>query len=79
MIGFPKSGKELRKLGNETFQRPYRFEANEGFHLSNEQIPKRMIEIETPHGGLDPIKDRVVGRGSCIRNGLRLNDELGSK
>ncbi len=56
LIGLPKTNQELRSLGNEIFQRLYRFKIREGFKLSAESIPKRLTETETPHGTLDRTK-----------------------
>jgi len=68
----------LRELGNETFQRLYRFKVREGFNLAKEQIPRRMTEIETPYGRLDPVKLREMVRHYITlreRQGLRLRRE----
>jgi aldehyde:ferredoxin oxidoreductase len=56
IVGLPRTGSELRKLGNEVYQRLYRFKVREGFNLANEEIPKRLLEIETPFGRLDSAK-----------------------
>jgi aldehyde:ferredoxin oxidoreductase len=78
LIGLPKSGSTLRSLGNEIFQRLYRFKVREGFNLGREEIPKRMTEIETPYGRLDPGKLREMVEHYIRlreRQGLRLRRE----
>lgn len=78
LIGLPKTGKQLRDIGNEIFQRLYRFKVTEGFNLAKEEIPKRMTEIETPYGKLDPIKLReMVHQYIRVRErqGLRIRRE----
>jgi len=78
LIGLPKTGKQLRDIGNEIFQRLYRFKVTEGFNLAKEEIPKRMTEIETPYGKLDPIKLREMVQPYIRvreRQGLRLRRE----
>jgi aldehyde:ferredoxin oxidoreductase len=78
LIGLPRTGKQLRALGNEIFQNLYRFKVREGFNLASEEIPKRMTEIETPHGRLDPSRLREMVRHYIRlreRQGLRLRRE----
>lgn len=72
LIGLPKTGKELRDLGNEVFQGLYRFKVREGFNLAKEQIPKRMTEIETPYGRLDPNRLREM-----VQHYIRLRERQG--
>jgi len=75
LIGLPKTAKELRHLGNETFQRLYRFKVREGFNLAKEQIPRRMTETETPYGKLEPSRLREMVQHYIRvreRQGLRL-------
>ena len=72
LIGLPKTGKELRDLGNEIFQRLYRFKIREGFNLAKEEIPKRMTEIETPYGRLDPRRLREM-----VQHYIRLRERQG--
>jgi len=72
LIGLPKTGKELRNLGNEIFQRLYRFKVREGFNLAKEEIPKRMTEIETPYGRLDPRRLREM-----VQHYIRLRERQG--
>jgi len=72
LIGLTKTGKELRDLGNEIFQRLYRFKVREGFNLAREQIPKRMTEIETPYGKLDPSKLREM-----VQHYIRIRERQG--
>jgi len=78
LIGLPKAGGSLRGLGNEIFQRLYRFKVREGFNLGKEEIPKRMTEIETPYGRLDQGKLREMVQHYIRlreRQGLRLRRE----
>ena len=78
LIGLPKAGSTLRDLGKEIFQRLYRFKVREGFNLGREEIPKRLTEIETPYGRLDPGKLREMVRQYIRlreRQGLRLRRE----
>jgi aldehyde:ferredoxin oxidoreductase len=78
LIGLPKTGKQLRAIGNEIFQRLYRFKIREGFNLAKEEIPKRMTEVETPYGKLDPLKIREMVQQYVRlreRQGLRLRRE----
>jgi aldehyde:ferredoxin oxidoreductase len=72
LIGLSKTGKELRDLGNEIFQRLYRFKVREGFNLAREQIPKRMTEIETPYGKLDPSRLREM-----VQHYIRIRERQG--
>jgi aldehyde:ferredoxin oxidoreductase len=72
LIGLPKSGRELRDLGNEVFQRLYRFKVREGFNLTREVIPKRLTEIETPYGRLDPSRLREM-----VQQYIRLRERQG--
>lgn len=78
LIGLPKTGVELRAIGNEVFQRLYRFKVRESFNLAKEEIPKRMTEIETPYGRLDSTKIREMVQYYIKlreRQGLRLRRE----
>ena len=72
LIGLTKTGKELRDLGNEIFRRLYRFKVREGFNLAREQIPKRMTEIETPYGKLDPSRLREM-----VQHYIRIRERQG--
>lgn len=72
LIGLPKTGKELRNLGNEIFQRLYRFKVREGFNLAKEEIPKRMTETETLHGKLNPRRLREM-----VQHYIRLRERQG--
>lgn len=72
LIGLTKTDKELRDLGNEIFQRLYRFKVREGFNLAREQIPKRMTEIETPYGKLDPSRLREM-----VQHYIRIRERQG--
>jgi len=72
LIGLPKSARELRDLGNEVFQRLYRFKVREGFNLTREVIPKRLTEIETPYGRLDPSRLREM-----VQQYMRLRERQG--
>jgi len=78
LIGLPKTAGELRQLGNETFQRLYKFKVTEGFGLLREEIPKRLTEIETPFGKLDPNRLREMLQHYVKireRQGLKLRRE----
>ncbi|MEM2106555.1 MAG: aldehyde ferredoxin oxidoreductase family protein [Candidatus Bathyarchaeia archaeon] len=44
---------ELRRLGAEILRVKNRFKFREGFEYENLRIPKRILEVETPHGRLD--------------------------
>ena len=72
LIGLTKTGKDLRDLGNEIFQRLYRFKVREGFNLAREEIPKRMSEIETPYGKLDPNRLREM-----VQHYIRIRERQG--
>ncbi len=78
LIGLPKTSVELKAIGNEVFQRLYGFKVRESFNLAKEEIPKRMTEIETPHGRLDSTKIQEMVQHYIKlreRQGLRLRRE----
>ncbi|MGB9659253.1 MAG: aldehyde ferredoxin oxidoreductase family protein [Nitrososphaerales archaeon] len=52
-LGIDKTQDELMKMGKEIFHNLYKFKVREGFELSEQNIPKRIFEVQTPHGKLE--------------------------
>jgi aldehyde:ferredoxin oxidoreductase len=52
-LGIDKTQDELMKMGKEIFHNLYKFKVREGFELSEQTIPKRIFEVQTPHGKLE--------------------------
>jgi len=53
-VGIKVSKEDLERIGREIFHNLYRFKIQEGFDLEKEYIPKRLRELDTPIGKLDP-------------------------
>ena len=62
----------MRRLGNEIFQRLYRFKVREGFNHASEEIPKRMTEVVTPYGKLDASRLREM-----VQHFVRIRENQG--
>ncbi|MEM2955598.1 MAG: aldehyde ferredoxin oxidoreductase C-terminal domain-containing protein, partial [Nitrososphaerales archaeon] len=52
-LGIDKTQDELMKMGKEIFHNLYKFKVREDFELSEQNIPKRIFEVQTPHGKLE--------------------------
>ncbi|MEM3530407.1 MAG: aldehyde ferredoxin oxidoreductase family protein [Nitrososphaerales archaeon] len=52
-LGINKTQEELLNMGKEVFHNLYKFKVREGFELEAQNIPKRIFEVQTPHGKLD--------------------------
>ncbi|MEM3437966.1 MAG: aldehyde ferredoxin oxidoreductase C-terminal domain-containing protein, partial [Nitrososphaerales archaeon] len=52
-LGINKTQEELINIGKEVFHNLYKFKVREGFELEAQNIPKRIFEVQTPHGKLD--------------------------
>jgi len=50
----PWSEEERMRLGKESFHNLYNFKLEEGFDLTKEKVPQRLMEAETHAGRLDP-------------------------
>jgi len=67
-IGIARTEQELMKLGKEIFHNLYEFKLREGFDLSKETVPRRLMEIESPAGCLDPkVMQRMIAQYVKIR------------
>jgi aldehyde:ferredoxin oxidoreductase len=77
-VGIQKKEEDMMRLGKEIFHNLYRFKLREGFDPTKERVPKRLLEIESPAGHLDPkvIQD-MISHYVKIRGdeGLRLGLE----
>jgi len=76
--GIERTVEELMRLGKEVFHNLYRFKLREGFDITKERIPERLLETESPAGRLnrDTIK-KMVSYYVKVREkeGLRLRLE----
>jgi len=52
IAGFDLSEESLKTLGKEILKQKYQFKFREGFALDELRIPKRILEITSPHGKL---------------------------
>jgi aldehyde:ferredoxin oxidoreductase len=52
-LGIDKTQEELTKMGKEVFHNLYKFKIREGFELGEQNIPKRIFDVQTPHGRLE--------------------------
>ena len=50
VLGYNLNIEDLRGIGREILKSKYRFKVREGFNLEKLRIPKRIFEVETPHG-----------------------------
>jgi len=55
-LGIDKAQDELMKMGKEIFHNLYKFKVREGFELGEQKLPKRIFEVQTPHGKLEVKK-----------------------
>ena len=63
---------ELMRMGREISLRLQHFKQREGFELSKERIPKRLLEIESPIGPLNPkVIQRMISHYIKIRQDAR--------
>lgn len=77
-VGIDQTEEGLMGLGKEIFHNLYNFKLREGFDLTKERIPRRLLETESPAGRLDPkVIQRMVSHYIKIREdeGLRLRPE----
>jgi len=77
-VGIEETKEGLMKLGKEIFHNLYSFKLREGFDLTKEKIPKRLLETESPAGYLDPkVIQHMISHYIRIREneGLRLRPE----
>jgi aldehyde:ferredoxin oxidoreductase len=77
-IGIQRREEDLMRLGKEIFHNLYSFKLREGFELTKERIPKRLLETESPLGRLDPkMVQEIISHYVKIREeeGLRLKPE----
>lgn len=51
-MGYEFVIEDLSKLGREILKKKYEFKLREGFNPNKLRIPKRILEIQTPHGKL---------------------------
>jgi len=49
-VNIARSQEELEKLGEEIYKDKTHFKLREGFNPSKYHVPKRIFEVETPHG-----------------------------
>jgi len=67
-VGIHRTQSELIKLGGEISRSLYNYKLQEGFDLTKERIPKRLLEVVGPAGGLKPeIIQRMVSHYIKIR------------
>jgi len=53
-IGLRYSEVDLNAIGSDIYILKYKFKFREGFSIEKSRIPKRIFEVNTPHGKLDP-------------------------
>jgi aldehyde:ferredoxin oxidoreductase len=53
-VGINRTGDDLMSLGREISSNLYNYNLREGFDLTKENIPKRLLEVEGPIGRLNP-------------------------
>jgi len=69
-IGINRTKQQLMKLGKEISHNLYDFKIREGFDVTIEQVPKRMLETESPAGYLNPrTMHRMISCYVRIREG----------
>jgi aldehyde:ferredoxin oxidoreductase len=67
-VGINRTENELRRLGREISDTLYNYKLREGFDLSKESIPKRLLEVVGPSGRLSPeIIARMIAHYVKIR------------
>lgn len=77
-VGIEKSEGDLMRVGKEIFHSLYKFKLREGFDLGKELIPKRLFEVKTPAGYLDPkVMEEIIRlyKKKRTKEGLRLMKE----
>lgn len=77
-VGIQRTEDELMRLGKEIFHNLYNFKLREGFDITKEVIPKRLLETESPVGRLDPKAiEQMVSHYIKVREdeGLKLRPE----
>jgi aldehyde:ferredoxin oxidoreductase len=53
-VGIKQTPNDLATLGREISGNLYNYKRREGFDLTKENIPKRLLELEGPSGRLNP-------------------------
>jgi aldehyde:ferredoxin oxidoreductase len=72
-VGINRSESELMRLGKEISSNLYNYKLREGFDLTKENIPKRLLEVEGPTGRLDPeIIKRMISHYAKLRKNAEL-------
>jgi aldehyde:ferredoxin oxidoreductase len=72
-VGINRSESELMRLGREISSNFYNYKQREGFDLTKENIPKRLLEVEGPTGRLDPeVIKRMVSHYVKLRKSAEL-------
>ncbi len=59
-LGYDYTVEDLKALGKKIHLMKYRLKIREGFDLDKLRIPRRILEVETPHGKIDEAKLRKM-------------------
>ena len=77
-IGINLTEEELKEIGKKIFQNLYTYKQQEGFDLEKEIIPKKLKELDTPLGKIDPkVMDSILAQYIKIREreGLKIRKD----
>ncbi|NWG08870.1 MAG: aldehyde:ferredoxin oxidoreductase [Nitrososphaerales archaeon] len=77
-VGTEKTKEELMKMGKEIFHNLYKFKVREGFELAEQEPPKRVYQVQTPHGMLKAEEVKAIIKLYIKKRegeGLRLKPE----